>query len=80
LPNKRQERRVGFAAGKKLGDAVTRNRVKRMLREAYRMSQHKLISGVDLIIVGRKSIISEKTATVSAALNHLYGRAGIIVE
>ena len=67
LPNHRPGRRVGFAAGKKLGGAVTRNRIKRMLREAYRLSQHRLINGIDIIIVGRQTIISEKTATVAAA-------------
>lgn len=78
LPQHGRERRVGFAAGKRLGDAVVRNRVKRLLREAYRLQQHKLKSGFDLIIVGRQSLVKETLPTVTAALLHLCERAKIL--
>lgn len=79
LPQHGRERRVGFAAGKRLGDAVVRNRVKRLLREAYRLQQHKLKNGFDLIIVGRQSLVKETLPTVTAALLHLCERAKILV-
>jgi ribonuclease P protein component len=78
LPQHGRERRVGFAAGKRLGDAVVRNRVKRLLREAYRLQQHKLKSGFDLIIVGRQALVKETLPTVTAALLHLCERAKIL--
>lgn len=78
LPNKSGERRVGFAAGKRLGNAVKRNRVKRLLREAYRLNQHHLVSGFDLIIVGRQTIAGEKLSAVQEAFVHLCRRAGIM--
>jgi ribonuclease P protein component len=79
LPQHGRERRVGFAAGKRLGDAVVRNRVKRLLREAYRHQQHKLKDGIDLIIVGRQALVKETLPTVTAALLHLCERAKILV-
>jgi ribonuclease P protein component len=79
LVNKGGERRVGFAAGKRLGNAVKRNRVKRLLREAYRLHQCRFVDGLDLIIVGRQPILTEKLAVVTAALLHLAKKAGILV-
>ncbi len=80
LPQHGCGRRVGFAAGKRLGSAVVRNRVKRLLREAYRLEQHRLKGGFDLVIVGRQPVVNEKLSTVTAALLHLCERAKIIVS
>lgn len=80
LPQRGQERRVGFAAGKRLGSAVVRNRVKRLLREAYRLEQHRLVGGMDLILVGRQSLVNESLPTVAAALLHLCERAKILAR
>ncbi len=80
LPQRSNERRVGFAAGKRLGSAVVRNRMKRLLREAYRREQHRLVGGVDLILVGRQALINESLPAVTAALRHLCARAKIFAE
>jgi ribonuclease P protein component len=80
LPQRGHKRRVGFAAGKRLGSAVVRNRVKRLLREAYRHEQHRLIDDVDLILVGRQALVSEGLAATVAALRHLCSRAKIFAE
>lgn len=55
---------VGFAAGKKLGCAAVRNRVKRVLREAYRQNQLIVREDVTLLLVGRKSCIKAKSQAV----------------
>lgn len=78
LPNKTGSRRIGFAAGKRLGGAVVRNRVKRLLREAYRLHQEKLIDGLDLVLVGRQSIIDAKLPAVVKSFLDLCARAKII--
>lgn len=56
LRNDAGENRVAFVAGKRLGNAVTRNRAKRLLREAYRRNQDKISSGYDIVIVARSSL------------------------
>ncbi len=80
LPNKDNVRRVGFAAGKKLGGAVVRNRVKRLLRESYRLNQYKLIDGVDLILVGRQAAIKADRMEVTKAFIHLCNKAKILAK
>ena len=51
--NGRKTNRLGFTVSTKLGCAVVRNRVRRRLREIYRLNEDKLISGVDLVVVAR---------------------------
>ena len=48
--------RIGFTVTKKQGNAVVRNRIKRRLREAVRLSLPELVlPGCDYVFIGRKS-------------------------
>ena len=52
-PNRRSENRVGFTVTTRLGHAVTRNRIRRRLREIYRLHEAELKPGTDLVVVAR---------------------------
>ena len=79
MPSTDLEGRIGFAAGKKLGGAAVRNRIKRMLREAYRLTQHELDPNYAIIMVGRKKLIDAKCDAVISAFRDLCIRAKILI-
>lgn len=80
LPNYLNICRIGFAAGKKLGNAVKRNRIKRLMREAYRLNQFNIKKGYDLVFVGRKPLINADLYFVISVFIELCKRAGIYVQ
>ena len=53
LPNDLGHPRLGLSTSRKVGNAVRRNRIRRLLREAFRHLQHDLPAGYDLILVVR---------------------------
>ena len=60
--------RLGVTAGKKIGNAVCRNRAKRLIRQAYRETEALLPCGLDLVIVARSSILQIKSPELTALL------------
>ncbi|MBO4401549.1 MAG: ribonuclease P protein component [Selenomonadaceae bacterium] len=69
--------KVGFAAGRRLGGAVVRNRVKRILREAFRLNQHNISTDCAIVIVARKPLVNAKTDTAAQSLIELCKKAKI---
>ncbi len=55
-PNRFGKHRLGITAGKRVGNAVHRNRAKRLIRQAYRELEAELPSYLDLVIVARARI------------------------
>lgn len=72
--------RVGFAAGKKLGCAVKRVRVKRLLRESYRLHQGLVRDNLALLFVGRAAALDVKCPEVEKAFLKLGNKAGIFKD
>ena len=56
MKNKDGVARVGFSVSKKIGNAVTRNRCRRLMREAVRLHMRDIKPGMDYVFVGRSGL------------------------
>ena len=77
-PNRTGRNRVGITAGKKLGKAVVRNRVRRRLREVYRLNEDKFLPGWDIVVVARSRCITASFEKLTDSYLSLAGKAGIL--
>ena len=77
-PNRSTQNRVGVTVGKKLGHAVVRNRVRRRLREIYRLNEDKFAPGWDIVVVARSRCIRADFASLTKAYLSLAEKAGIL--
>ncbi|GAB6934950.1 MAG: ribonuclease P protein component [Bacillota bacterium] len=72
--------RVGVSVSKKLGKAVVRNRVKRLIKEAVRAHADKIRPGVDVVFIARAPAIELDYHQMVRSVGHVLRRAGLITE
>ena len=77
--NRTGTNRVGITTGKKLGKAVVRNRVRRRLREVYRLNEARFSPGWDIVVVARSRCIHADFGKLTHAYLSLAEKAGILL-
>ncbi len=70
--------RFGFATGRALGSAVTRNRLRRRLREALRVMAPSFQAGWDVLIIARPALVEADHGALVGALRRLLTRGGVM--
>lgn len=70
-PAHRVHGRVGLTVSKKVGNSPQRSRVKRLLREWYRLNRHDLLANWDLVIIARPGAATLKLQDVDRELGQL---------
>ena len=70
--------RYGVIVSRGLGNAVTRNRTRRLLREAARLLHPRLTVGYDVVIIARRPIVAQPFETIQRTLEELFRQAKLV--
>ncbi|MFZ4483286.1 MAG: ribonuclease P protein component [Chthoniobacterales bacterium] len=73
-----QAARIGIVTTRKVGNAVERNRVRRRLREIFRLHRPLLPAGLWMVVVARRAAVTATAATLAAEWSALSARAGYL--
>jgi len=77
--NKSDFNRLGVSVSKKVGNSVTRNRIKRLIKECYRHNTEGINKGYDLIFIARNSAKGKSYKEIEKSLINLFNKAGLYI-
>ena len=77
-PNKLGYNRYGFAVSRRVGKAVVRNRVKRLLREVTRLRHERIRPGWDIVFIARAPCSEANFGEIDRAVEELLRRASLL--
>jgi ribonuclease P protein component len=64
--------RLGITASRKVGNACARNRIKRRLREYFRLNRDKMPPGADIVFIASQGAVALETKQLSAELDRFF--------
>lgn len=80
LENDGQDNGLAVSVSKKIGNSVVRHRVKRIIKEAYRLHQNEFLSGYDMVIIARAGSKNKKSTDMEKSLLSLAKRIGVLKQ
>ena len=80
LENNLEINRLGISVSKKVGNSVVRHHLARLIRESYRLHEDMFNSGLDIVVVARKSAADINYHDMEIALLHLFRLHKIIMK
>ncbi|PLR67691.1 MULTISPECIES: ribonuclease P protein component [Bacillaceae] len=72
-----KEFRLGLSVSKKIGNAVTRNRIKRLIRQVFMEEKENLKTGIDYIVIARNPASEMNYHEVQSSLMHLFRKTKV---
>jgi ribonuclease P protein component len=75
-----EQKHIGVMAGRSVGNAIQRNRAKRMLRESVRTILPRLNLGWNVILIARKPILNAKLPVIEDCLIQLFSKANLLSD
>ena len=76
----KNQNRLGITVSKKLGCAVKRNRVRRLIKESYRLREQEMTQGYSIVFVARNRAVNCTFEQISRDMGFLLKKSGIIAE
>ncbi|MDO4614962.1 MAG: ribonuclease P protein component [Lachnospiraceae bacterium] len=73
LKRQDQMNRMGISVSKKVGNSVIRHRIKRRMKEIYRLNEEKFGSGYDIVFIARNAAAEASSEELRKSMFHLAG-------
>lgn len=71
LENRTGQNRLGISVSRKVGNSIVRHRITRLIRESYRLQEDIFNSGLDMVVIARRSAEGKTFQEIESALLHL---------
>lgn len=79
LSNGTDKNRLGISVSKKVGNSVVRHRIKRLIKEAYRLNEHAFARGYDLVFIARTDAAGKTYEEIEKSVLHISDLMGISI-